>query len=123
MFPLEAALVNPEGIVGMILIEPGMCPTSYSASQIQTVASIPTLIVFGDYLDTPTGIPGHSWQTTAFESCQSYVEQISKAGGEIQMMYLPDEGIPGNSHMIMQDLNNTEVADMIIDWMNINALR
>jgi hypothetical protein len=30
---------------------------------------------------------------------------------------LPDVGISGNSHMLMQDKNNAEIADVIQTWM------
>ena len=33
------------------------------------------------------------------------------------MINLPDIGIKGNSHMMMQDKNNPEIADVIQRWM------
>jgi hypothetical protein len=30
---------------------------------------------------------------------------------------LPDIGIKGNSHMVMEDKNNLEVADVLIKWI------
>ena len=33
------------------------------------------------------------------------------------MINLPDIGIKGNSHMMMQDKNNAEIADVIQRWM------
>jgi len=37
-------------------------------------------------------------------------------------MVLPDVGIRGNSHMLMMDFNNLQLAEMILDWLNRNAL-
>ena len=34
------------------------------------------------------------------------------------MMHLPALGIAGNSHMLMQDRNNLELADLILDWLD-----
>ena len=34
------------------------------------------------------------------------------------MMWLPKMGIKGNSHMLMQDKNNLELADLIIAWID-----
>jgi len=34
------------------------------------------------------------------------------------MMYLPQMGIKGNSHMLMQDKNNLRLADLILDWID-----
>jgi hypothetical protein len=30
----------------------------------------------------------------------------------------PDRGIRGNSHMIMQDNNNLQIADLILQWID-----
>jgi len=117
-FPLEAALINPTGIKGMILAEPGVCPASYTDQQIATLARIPILVVFGDHLGTPTGIAIHpSWQS-AYDGCMALLARIKAAGGNGQMLFPPDHGIHGNSHMIMQDKNNLQIADLILKWID-----
>jgi pimeloyl-ACP methyl ester carboxylesterase len=115
-FPLEAALVGSSGIRGMVLVEPGACPAGYTEQQTATLARLPILIVFGDYLDTPTGIPNFSWQR-AFDGCRAFVARVNAAGGRAEMMHLPERGIRGNSHMIMQDRNNLQIADLILQWL------
>lgn len=34
------------------------------------------------------------------------------------MMSLPAMGIKGNSHMLMQDKNNLQLADLILAWID-----
>jgi len=34
------------------------------------------------------------------------------------MMHLPKLGIHGNSHMLMQDRNNLDLADLILKWID-----
>jgi hypothetical protein len=34
------------------------------------------------------------------------------------MMHLPKLGIRGNSHMLMQDKNNVQLADLILAWID-----
>lgn len=122
-FPLEAALINSTGIQGMVLVEPGGCPASYTDRQIATLATLPILVVFGDYLgETPTGIRGHSWQT-ASDGCRAFITRVNAAGGKAQMLHLPEKGIRGNSHMIMQDRNNLQIADLILKWIDENVGR
>jgi pimeloyl-ACP methyl ester carboxylesterase len=117
-FPLEAALLNPNAAKGLILIEPGGCPGGYTDAQIKTLAAIPVLAVFGDHRDTPTGIGTRpSWQLS-FESCQALIGRLKAAGGEALMLTPPDRGIRGNSHMIMQDTNNLQIADWILQWID-----
>lgn len=116
-FPLEAALANATGIKGMVLVEPGVCPATYADTQIATLATLPIMVVYGDHLDTPTGIPDFSWQA-AYEGCRAFVARVNAAGGSARMLHLPDRGIGGNSHMVMQDRNNLRVADLILKWID-----
>jgi pimeloyl-ACP methyl ester carboxylesterase len=113
-FPQQAALLDPAGIRGMISIE--MPCADLTAAQIAALARIPTLVMFGDHLaDVPPGIV--NWKT-AYEGCNAYVEKVKAAGGDSQMMLLPDMGIRGNSHMLMQDKNNLQLADLILAWLD-----
>jgi pimeloyl-ACP methyl ester carboxylesterase len=114
-FPMQAALVNAEGVAGIVALEPGYCPTNLNEEQLKTLSGIPMLIIFGDYLDIPTGIE-HSWQT-ACEQCETFSQQVNEMGGNAKVVRLADEGIKGNSHMLMQDKNHLEIADKVIKWM------
>jgi pimeloyl-ACP methyl ester carboxylesterase len=117
-FPLASALLNPGVMKGLVLVEPGTCPANYTAEQIGTLAKVPMLVVFGDYRDTPTGIAAlPSWQTR-FEACQAMIGRIKDAGGQAEMLAPPDRGIRGNSHMIMQDKNSLQIADLILKWID-----
>jgi hypothetical protein len=113
-FPEQAALVDPSGIRANISIEMP-CP-ELTPAQISTIAKIPTLIIFGDHLADVPGIWG-----SAFDSCQKFVEQMKAAGSDTEMMHLPKLGIKGNSHMLMQDRNNLQIADLILAWIDKHA--
>ena len=114
-FPMEAALTDPTGIAGIVALEPGYCPTNVKEEQLKVLSTIPILIIFGDYLELPTGIE-HSWQG-ACEQCETFVNSVNKMGGNAKVVRLADEGIKGNSHMLMQDKNYLDIADRIRDWM------
>lgn len=117
-FPLEAALLNPTGAKGLVLVEPGSCPGRYSPEQIATLAKIPLLVVFGDHRDTATGLPSlPTWQAR-YEACLALIDRLKTAGGQAEMLAPPDRGIRGNSHMIMQDKNNLQIADLILQWID-----
>ena len=45
------------------------------------------------------------------------VARINAAGGQAAMLDPTEHGIRGNSHMIMQDRNNLQIADLILNWM------
>ena len=113
-FPEQAALINPTDIKATITIETG-CP-ALNPEQISNLAKIPTLVVFGDHLTDVTSMPT-MWKER-FDSCAKYVQQINAAGGDATLMHLPKYGQFGNSHMLMQDKNSNQVADLILKWID-----
>jgi pimeloyl-ACP methyl ester carboxylesterase len=113
-FPEQAALINPTDIKAVVTIETA-CPV-LDATQIAKLAKIPTLIVFGDHLDDVPSSP-INWPER-FASCQKFVEQVKAAGGDATMMHLPKYGQFGNSHMLMQDKNSNQIADLILKWID-----
>jgi hypothetical protein len=114
-FPERAALIDPKGIKGIVSIEMP-CQTNLSATEIATLAKIPTLVMFGDHLGDVTGGPANWAQS--FDTCKTFVEQLGKAGGDAELMHLPALGIKGNSHMLMQDKNSDQLADLVIAWID-----
>ena len=114
-FPEQAALIDPSGVKGIVSIEMP-CVTNFAAPQLSTLSKIPTLIMFGDHLGDVQGGPAN-WMMS-YEGCQTFVKQLTDAGGDAQMMYLPKMGIKGNSHMLMQDKNNLQLADLILGWID-----
>ena len=45
------------------------------------------------------------------------VEAVRAAGGKVDVVNLPEVGIKGNSHMLMMDRNNGQIADLINKWL------
>ena len=41
--------------------------------------------------------------------------------GDVEVMHLPKMGIKGNSHMLMQDRNSLDLADLILQWIDRHA--
>ena len=115
-FPEEAALINASGIRGIISIEMA-CRTDMKPQQIGTMSKIPILVIFGDHLGDVKGRFASIWPAN-LETCRKFVQQVTAAGGDAQLMYLPQMGIKGNSHMLMQDKNNLQLADLIIAWID-----
>lgn len=114
-FPEQAALIDPSGVKGIVSIEMP-CLTNLDQMQISTLAKIPTLVMFGDHLgDVQGGIA--NWPNS-FDTCEKFVKQLKNAGGDAEMMSLPKLGIKGNSHMLMQDKNNLQLADLILKWID-----
>ena len=116
-FPEQAALVDSSNVLGIVSIE-GQCPPP-SDAQIASLAKIPTLVVFGDHL-ADSKISAPLW-TKALADCKAFVRRLKAAGGTALLAELPKFGFVGNTHMLMQDRNNLEVADWMLDWIRNNV--
>lgn len=119
VYAMETALVGKPGLKALVALEPGSCG-EYGDAQIAALAKIPTLVVFGDYVDTDSKIVGWSWRKS-YDGCVKYVERVKAAGGNAQFLDLPSIGFKGTSHMMMLDRNNQDVANVLIDWIRRNA--
>ncbi|HEU0204947.1 MAG TPA: lysophospholipase [Burkholderiaceae bacterium] len=116
--PFADALVElcPRLVKAVVNIE-GAQSITPSDAQIAAYQGIPVLELFGDHLDSPvfTARP-------RYEARKAVVERINKhEGGRATLVRLPDVGIHGNSHMLMQDKNNLTVADFVFDWIAKNV--
>jgi hypothetical protein len=117
MFPERAALVDPLGVKGMISLESGYaCATSFTDQDLASLAKIPLLIVFADHHAEAPEPFGSRW-TTSMQQCRDFAASISKAGGDVTFIHLPELGIHGNTHMFMLDKNNLQIADLVFDWI------
>ncbi|MFN2637470.1 MAG: hypothetical protein ABR585_10620 [Gemmatimonadaceae bacterium] len=117
-FPERAALVDAAGVRGIISIE-GYCPTKLPSGAVAVLARIPILLVFADHLSDIPEIPG----ARALADCRTFVRQVVDAGGDAMVLHLPEAGMKGNSHMLMQDLNNLQIADLILAWIDKHVER
>ena len=112
-FGYNAALANPDLVKGLIAIEPSGAPNPAEADAAK-VAEVPHLIVWGDYMDTKP------WPTFQAAS-RDWADALEEAGGNVTWMPLPEEGITGNSHMLMMDKNSDEIAAKIQTWIETNV--
>ncbi len=44
-------------------------------------------------------------------------ERILELGGDSTWMHLPEMGIRGNTHAMMQENNSRQIADLVCDWL------
>jgi pimeloyl-ACP methyl ester carboxylesterase len=117
-YTLRAILTDPTGIKGAIFLEttnPSRC-LQFSDAEIKKLAAVPILFEFNDHLDQqPAGV------LASFNNCKALVGKINAAGGNATMLHPADLGIHGNSHMVMLDKNNLQIADLILKWLDDNV--
>jgi len=113
IYPFQTAALSNEGIAGIISLEPGGCPAP--DGDLKPYLKIPTVVVFADYVDLST-----RW-APRLKLCREFAAAVQKAGGKTELMLLPEMGIKGNSHMLMQDRNSLDIAALLVGWINKNV--
>lgn len=116
-FPIETALIDTTGIKAIVMLEPGGTGAQYTDEQVRTLTGIPILVIYGDNIENETGITGHSWKNY-YDGWSKFSDRVNSAGGKAETIYLPDVGLLGNSHMLMMDQNNQQLADLILSWLD-----
>ena len=99
---------NPDLVSAIVVLEPTGCPTA--AEDVESIAHIPFLAVYGDYVESRN-------QTGRLESCRATAALVREMGGRGEMLELTEEGIRGNSHMLMQDDNSADIAARVMAWL------
>jgi hypothetical protein len=85
-------------------------------AEFKALTEIPIQVVFGDNLDE---VP---FWADAFARGQAFVEAVNSHGGDAQLLHLPDIGIVGNTHFPMSDLNNREIAQLLMQFLREKGL-
>lgn len=103
MFGLTAAARRPDAVRAVVSLEPAAVP-ELAADQ---TYDVPTLIVLGDRTDRDARWP----------AMRARIEAFAQRHACVELVCLPDQGVRGNSHMLMMDRNNLELADLAHDWL------
>lgn len=107
-FGFDMAQKHPDKVKALIAIEPAALGDPKQAAKL---AGVPVLMVYGDYIAQDSRWP------TIRQRGADFAKLIRDAGGSVDFVNLPDQGIKGNSHMIMMDRNSDEVAGLIQNWL------
>lgn len=94
-----------------------------SAAQFAQLARIPIQIVWGDNIPKEQFpvVPTDMWRLSAMAS-REFVARINRLGGDASIVDLPSMGIAGNTHFIMSDLNNLQIAGLLSDFLHQKGL-
>jgi pimeloyl-ACP methyl ester carboxylesterase len=110
-YGIAAAIARPDSVKAVVSVEPRSC--AVSDENVKAVFTrVRLLTVFGDFFGTNVD----DWPGRMTE-CVETVTRIKAAQGIADNIHLPDRGIRGNSHMLMMDTNNLQVADLILAWL------
>jgi hypothetical protein len=112
-FGYKVAQARPEKVKALIAVEPAGVGDPKQAAKL---AGIPILQIYGDFIDKDSRWP------TIRKNGIGFVDEVRKAGGTADVVDLPTVGIKGNSHMLMMDKNNLDVARLIQNWLASKGL-
>lgn len=95
-----------------------LVPESVSASDFQKLTRIPIIIYYGDNFPVePTAERGQDNWRVRLAMAKLWVDAINKRGGDARLVHLPEIGIRGNTHFLMSDLNNVQIADQVSKFL------
>jgi hypothetical protein len=112
-FGFKVAQARPDKVKAVVAVEPAAAGDPAKAA---ALAGVPVLMIFGDYIEQDARWPKIRANDLAF------AEAVKAAGGSVDVIDLPQRGIRGNSHMLMMDKNNLEIAALIQDWHKTKGL-
>lgn len=112
-FALHLAEHFPSKLKAIILIEPTQCGV---IDRVDNIKDIPILVIYGDFIKEDD-----RWGKI-IEKTYPYFNKFKELGGSLEILNLPEMSIYGNSHMMMMDKNNIQIANIIDNWMKKNKL-
>src|SRR4051812_17265081 len=112
-FGFKVAQARPEKVKALVAVEPAGIGDPAKAADLK---GIPVLMIFGDYIEQDARWPAIRKNAVEFG------DRIKAAGGAVDVIDLPKVGITGNSHLLMMDKNNLEVAAVIQNWFEAKGL-
>lgn len=141
-FPGWMAAMNNREVKGVVALEPGgfvfpenevpaplpgltggLAGVPVAIDKFMELTRKPIVIYFGDYIpeSDATTLGGSNWEVR-LKMAREFVDTINRHGGNATLVELPKIGIKGNSHFLMQELNNDVIAAHVAEWLNNNGL-
>lgn len=110
----------PEPINGRTGILSGV---EVSLEEFMKLTKIPIILYFGDNIgkEVTHDLGSENWRTRLALG-HLFVETVNRHGGDATLIELPKIGIYGNTHFPMSDLNNVEIANLLLDWIKEKEL-
>lgn len=141
-FPGWMAAMNNTEVKGVVALEPGgfvfpenevpaplpgltggFAGVPVSTDKFMELTKKPIVIYFGDYIPESgvTTLGGSNWEVR-LKMAREFVDAVNRHGGNATLVELPKIGIKGNSHFLMQELNNDVIAAHVANWLRNNNL-
>ena len=110
-FAFRAAERCPHKVAAIVAIEPAQGGLTDGGA----LAGMPVLAVYGDHIALDA-----RWPTIRART-ERYFASARLGGASVEVLDLPRRGIHGNSHMLMMERNNAEIALLIHRWLQTHV--
>ncbi|AVG44019.1 MULTISPECIES: alpha/beta hydrolase [Achromobacter] len=135
--------IKSKNVKGIVALEPGsgfifpegelppampsaagtLTPEAVPLADFEKLTRIPIIIYYGDNFPTePTTERGQDNWRVRLAMARLWIAAINKHGGDAQLVHLPEVGIRGNTHFLMSDLNNIQIADLVSRFLAAKGL-
>ena len=94
-----------------------------SQSEFMLLTKIPIVVYYGDNIpDKPSVNPGQEQWRIFLEMARRWKDVVNRRGGNVALVHLPEIGIRGNTHFLMSDTNNLQIADQVSKFLSEKKL-
>jgi pimeloyl-ACP methyl ester carboxylesterase len=95
-----------------------LSPEAVPLADFEKLTRIPIVIYYGDNFPVePTTERGQDNWRVRLAMARLWVDAINRHGGDARLVHLPEVGIRGNTHFLMSDLNNVQIADQVSQFL------
>ncbi|EUB99465.1 hypothetical protein PMI07_005746 [Rhizobium sp. CF080] len=119
-FEPGSGFIFPEGEVPAAMPSAAgtLTPEAVPVTDFEKLTRIPIVIYYGDNFPTePTNARGQDNWRVRLAMAKLWVAAINRHGGDARLIHLPETGVRGNTHFLMSDLNNVQIADLVSNFL------
>jgi pimeloyl-ACP methyl ester carboxylesterase len=98
-------------------------PPAVPLSEFMQLTKIPIIIYYGDNIPEKQSVnPGQEQWRVFLEMARKWRNVVNQHGGDVTLVHLPELGIHGNTHFLMSDMNNLQIADQMSKFLSEKKL-
>ncbi|MDQ0109152.1 alpha/beta fold hydrolase [Chitinophaga terrae (ex Kim and Jung 2007)] len=91
--------------------------------EFKKLTRIPIVVYYGDNIpNEETNAASLNFWRSVLTTARQWAKVVNAHGGDATVVHLPEIGIKGNTHFIMSDLNNKEIASLLAKWLKEKEL-
>jgi hypothetical protein len=98
-------------------------PVTVPLSDFMQLTKVPIVIYYGDNIpEAPSANPGQDQWRAFLAMARLWRNTVNRHGGDVTLVEFPSIGVRGNTHFLMSDLNNLEIASHLSEYLQRKGL-